>query len=189
MFRERVKTLAYEGIPVSVATLHKNNYKTLRQMGRVSAELGARWFDIGFLSPVGRGVNLAKLVLEGDEITSSLGSYLEGVRAGEYTPSHVHYVHRVQEDTPFADLGDLVDKLPYVTEWPFSRLRLSPTGSSYTAGKLKGSDYAGGFNALTDNIQHIWHDSPNLRQLREIGGGRRIHSLDYRLLRSSHEFM
>lgn len=190
VFRERVSTLASEGIAMSVGTtLHKNNYKSLRQMGQLSAKLGARWFDIGFLSPVGRGVNLANLVLDGAEIAHSLNSYLADVRAGEYTPSHAHYLRRAQEDTPFEDLGELVDKLPYVTEWPFSRLRLDPTGSSYTAGKLKGSDYAGGYDALTDSIAHIWDNSPNLRRLREIGGGRRIHSLDYRLLRSSHEFM
>lgn len=190
VFKERVSVLASEGIAVSVgATLHKNNYKTLRQMGLLSAELGARWFDIGFLSPVGRGVNLANLVLNKDEIAESLDSYLDGIRAGEYTPSHAHYLHRAQEDTPFEDLVELIDKLPYVTEWPFSRLRLDPTGSSYTAGKLKGSDYAGGYNALSDPIEHIWDNSPNLQQLRELGAGRRIHSLDYRLLRSSHEFM
>lgn len=190
VFRERVSILASEGIAVSVgATLHKNNYKTLRQMGLLSAELGARWFDIGFLSPVGRGVNLANLVLDKDEIAESLDSYLDGIRAGEYAPSHAHYLHRAREEAPFEDLTELVDKLPYVTEWPFSRLRLDPMGSSYTAGKLKGSDYAGGYNALTDSVEHIWDNSPNLRQLRELGAGRRIHSLDYRLLRSSHEFM
>jgi MoaA/NifB/PqqE/SkfB family radical SAM enzyme len=190
VFKQRVSTLASEGIAVSVgATLHKNNYTTLRQMGQLSAELGAQWFDIGFLSPVGRGVNLEHLVLDSDEIASSLSDYLDGIRAGEYAPSHAHYLHRAQSDTPFEDLADLVDKLPYVTEWPFSRLRLDPTGSSYTAGKLKGSDFAGGYNAVTDSIEHIWDNSPNLRQLREIGAGRRIHSLDYRLLRSSHEFM
>lgn len=190
VFKERVGILASEGIAVSVgATLHKNNYKTVRQMGQLATELGARWFDIGFLSPVGRGVNLAKLVLDQDEIAESLDAYLNGIRAGEYTPSHAHYLHRAQNDLPFEDVSDLVDKLPYLTEWPFSRLRLDPTGSSYTAGKLKGSDFAGGYNALTDSIEHIWDNSPNLRQLRQIGEGRRIHSLDYRLLRSSHEFM
>jgi MoaA/NifB/PqqE/SkfB family radical SAM enzyme len=190
VFQQRVGVLAAEGIAVSVgATLHKNNYQGLRRMGQLSAELGAQWFDIGFLSPVGRGVNLANLVLDGPEIAASLDDYMAGIRAGEYKPSHAHYLERATEDTPFEDLADLVDKLPYVTEWPFSRLRLDPTGSSYTAGKLKGSDFAGGYNAVTDSIEHIWDNSPNLRQLREIGGGRRIHSLDYRLLRSSHEFM
>jgi MoaA/NifB/PqqE/SkfB family radical SAM enzyme len=190
VFRDRVSTLAQEGIDVSVgATLHKNNYQTLRQMGQLAAGLGARWFDIGFLSPVGRGTNLAHLVLSGAEVGVSLESYLAGVRAGEYTPSHAHYLRRAHQDKPFADLSDLIDRLPYVTEWPFSRMRLDPKGSSYTAGKLKGSDYAGGYNALSDSIEHIWDNSPNLQQLREIGGGHRIHSLDYRLLRSNHEFM
>ncbi|MCO1575587.1 radical SAM protein [Crossiella sp. SN42] len=190
VFKQRVSALAFEGVDVSVgATLHKNNYTTLRQMGQLSAELGAQWFDIGFLSPVGRGVNLEHLVLDSDEIARSLNSYLDGIRAGEYAPSHAHYLHRAQQDKPFEDLAELVDMLPYVTEWPFSRLRLNPTGSSYTAGKLKGSDYAGGYNALSNSIEHIWDNSPNLRQLRQIGAGRRVHSLDYRLLRSSHEFM
>ncbi len=189
-FKERVRVLASEGIAVSVgATLHKNNYETVRQMGRLSMELGARWFDIGFLSPVGRGADLGNLVLDRHEIISSLDSYLAGVREGDYIPSHAHYLHRAQEKEPFDDLIEIIDKLPYVTEWPFSRLRLDPMGSSYTAGKLKGSDYAGGYNALTEPIEHIWDHSPNLRQLREIADGRRIHSLDYRLLRSNHEFI
>lgn len=190
VFKQRVQVLAGEGIDVAVgATLHKNNFETLRQMGRLTAELGASWFDIGFLSPVGRGVALADLVLDQSEVERSLQMYLEGIRAGDYQPSHAHYLRRAQENMPFEDLSDFIDRLPYVTEWPFSRLRLSPTGSSYTAGKLKGSDFAGGFNALENSIEHIWDESPNLRQLRDIGVGRRIHSLDYRLLRSGHEFM
>jgi MoaA/NifB/PqqE/SkfB family radical SAM enzyme len=190
VFTERVGSLASEGIDVSVgATLHKSNYRTVREMGRLASGLGARWFDVGFLAPVGRGVNLAELVLDSQEISASLDSYLAGIRAGEYAPSHAHYLRRAEEDAPFSDLVDLVDRLPYITEWPFSRLRLDPTGSSYTAGKLKGSDYAGGYNAVDESIEHIWDHSPNLRQLRDIAGGRRIHSLDYRMLRSDHEFV
>ncbi|NEA56631.1 radical SAM protein [Streptomyces sp. SID13666] len=190
MLRERVGILAAAGIPVAAgATLHKNNHTTVREIGRRITEFGAKWFDIGFLSPVGRGVNLRDLVLDDGEIRASLDLYLQGVRSGDYTPSHSHYVRRGQANQPFADLTDLVDKLPYLTEWPFSRMRLDPTGSSYTAGKLKGSDFSGGYNLQDNALAHIWDNSPNLAQLRELGGGGRIHSLDYRLLRSSHEFM
>lgn len=188
--QKRIGILAEAGIDVAVgATLHKNNYTTVREMGRVAASFGARWFDIGFLSPVGRGVQLRDLVLLRPEVEASLGEYLAGIRAGDYVPSHAHYLRRAESDTPFTDLGDLIDRMPYLTEWPFSRLRLDPTGSSYTAGKLKGSDYAGGFNLLDSTVDHVWDNSPNLRQLRELGDGGRIHSLDYRLLRSGHEFM
>jgi MoaA/NifB/PqqE/SkfB family radical SAM enzyme len=188
--RERVGILAAEGIDVAAgATLHKNNYRTVREIGQRVTELGARWFDIGFLSPVGRGLNLRHLVLDEGEIEESLAFYLDGVRVGDYVPSHAHYVRRAASSMPFTDLIDLIGKLPYVTEWPFSRLRLDPTGSSYTAGKLKGSDYAGGYNLLNASVEHVWDNSPNLQQLRELGNGGRIHSLDYRLLRSNHEFM
>ncbi len=187
---KRVKTLASAGITVSVgATLHRNNYTDVRRMGQVAAGLGARWFDIGFLSPVGRGVNLRDLVLGREEIEASLNEYLQGVRAGEYLPQHAHYLRRATEQQPFSDLGSLIERLPYLTEWPFSRLRLDPTGSSYTAGKLKGSDYANGFNLLDTSVAHVWDQSPNLVQLRELGDANRIHSLDYRLLRSNHEMM
>jgi MoaA/NifB/PqqE/SkfB family radical SAM enzyme len=187
---KRVEILAGAGITVSVgATLHKNNYTTVRRMGQVAAGLGARWFDIGFLSPVGRGAQLSDLVLDSSEVASALADYLTGIEAGEFTPQHTHYRRRLGRDDPFADLGDLIERLPYLTEWPFSRLRLDPTGSSYTAGKLKGSDYAGGFKLTDATVAHVWDHSPNLSQLRELGDGRRIHSLDYRLLRSNHEFM
>jgi len=187
---ERIGILAAEGIDVAAgATLHKNNYRTVREIGRRATEFGARWFDIGFLAPVGRGVNLRHLVLDEAEIAESLATYLQGVRDGDYVPSHAHYARRAASTEPFNDLVDLIGKLPYVTEWPFSRLRLDPTGSSYTAGKLKGSDYAGGFNLLDTTVEHVWDNSPNLQQLRELGNGGRIHSLDYRLLRTSHEFM
>ncbi|WP_370066307.1 radical SAM protein [Streptacidiphilus sp. MAP5-3] len=190
MLRERVGVLAAAGIPVAAgATLHKNNHTTVREIGRRVTEFGAQWFDIGFLSPVGRGVNLRDLVLNEAEIRESLDLYLQGVRSGDYTPSHSHYVRRGQTAQPFADLTDLVDKLPYLTEWPFSRMRLDPLGSSYTAGKLKGSDFSGGYNMTDSSVAHIWDNSPNLAQLRELGAGGRIHSLDYRLLRSSHEFL
>ncbi|MGH3670819.1 MAG: radical SAM protein, partial [Pseudonocardiaceae bacterium] len=188
--KERVSRLAAAGIDVAAgATLHKNNYGTVREIGQQAASFGARWFDIGFLSPVGRGANLRHLVLDETEIAESLDNYLAGVRSGDYLPSHAHYVRRAASDEPFDDLADLLGKLPYVTEWPFSRLRLDPKGSSYTAGKLKGSDYAGGFNLLNSSVDYVWDHSPNLTQLREIGQGKRIHSLDYRLLRAGHELM
>lgn len=187
---ERISTLAGAGIDVAAgATLHKNNYRTVREIGHRAGLFGARWFDIGFLSPVGRGINLQHLVLDEQEISESLDMYLTGVRDGAFVPSHAHYARRASSAEPFDDLKDLLAKLPYITEWPFSRLRIDPTGSSYTAGKLKGSDYAGGFNLLEASIEHVWDNSPNLQQLRELGNGGRIHSLDYRLLRSNHEFM
>lgn len=189
VFRERLGVLASNGIPVAAgATLHKNNFKTVREIGKRVAEFGANWFDIGFLSPVGRGANLRDLVLDENEIAESLASYLDGVRAGDYVPSHAHYLRRAHSDRPFDDITPLLGKLPYVTEWPFNRLRLDPTGSAYTAGKLKGSDYAAGFNLLDNSVEHIWDDSPNLQALRELGRGERIHSLDYRSLTSSHLF-
>jgi MoaA/NifB/PqqE/SkfB family radical SAM enzyme len=187
---KRVEILTGADITVSVgATLHKNNYTTVRRMGQVAAGLGARWFDIGFLAPVGRGAQLRDLVLDSSEVLTVLTDYLAGIQAGEFTPQHTHYLRRLGREDPFADLGDLIERIPYLTEWPFSRLRLDPTGSSYTAGKLKGSDYAGGFNLTDTTVAHVWDHSPNLAQLRELGNGQRIHSLDYRLLRSNHEFM
>jgi len=188
--QKRIEILAEAGIDVAVgATLHKNNYASVRRIGQAAKTFGAKWFDIGFLSPVGRGVQLRDLVLDGGQIRESLDMYLEGIRKEEYVPSHAHYLRRAQMEEPFKDLAGLVEKMPYLTEWPFSRLRLDPTGSSYTAGKLKGSDYAGGFNLTSTDVDYVWDNSPNLVQLRELGAGGRIHSLDYRLLRSSHEFM
>lgn len=185
---KRVRALADAGIPVSVgATLHKNNYATVREMGQVATSIGAQWFDIGFLSPVGRGVQLKDLVLDERESIDSLNMYLDGIRANEYSPSHAHYLQRAASSSPFGDLAGFMDHLPFLTEWPFSRLRIDPTGSSYTAGKLKGSDFAGGFNLAHQEVDFVWDNSPNLRSLREIGNGGRIHGLDYRELCASYD--
>jgi Radical SAM superfamily len=189
LLTRRISALAEAGIPVAAgATLHKGNYETVRAIGSVTRNLGARWFDIGLLSPVGRGAGLADLVLGADEVPRALGTYLAGIAEGDYSPSHQHYLRRVGLPDPFADLAPLMAYLPYVTEWPFSRLRIDPTGSSYTAGKLKGSDYAAGFNLLTTEVTRVWDESPNLKKLRAMGRSGRIHSLDYWVLRSDHDF-
>lgn len=186
LLRERIGLLAAAGIQVAAgATLHKNNFATVRDIGRQAAEFGARWFDIGFLSPVGRGVDLIDLVLNEDEIYRSLDAYLDGIRDGDYVSSHAHYMRRVQSQHPYADFGHLVARLPYLTEWPFSRLRVDPSGFTYTAGKLKDSGFSGGYHLLHRSVDDIWDHSPNLQQLRAVGDGARIHSLDYRVLRSS----
>jgi MoaA/NifB/PqqE/SkfB family radical SAM enzyme len=185
---ERMTRLSERGIPVAAgATLHRSNFSTVQDIGRVAADAGARWFDIGFLSPVGRGSALADLVLNEAEVRTALDDYLAGVAAEMYSPSHSHYLRRVGRTDPFGDVDHVLPVLPYVTEWPWSRLRIDPTGSTYTAGKLKGSDYAGGFSLVTSDVVHAWDASPNLVALRELGG-ERIHSLDYRLLRSDHQF-
>jgi MoaA/NifB/PqqE/SkfB family radical SAM enzyme len=185
---DRMTRLAERGIPVAAgATLHRSNASTVREIGRVAVENGARWFDIGFLSPVGRAAGMASMVLDETEVRTALADYLGGVDEGVYEPSHAHYGRRIGREVPFADIESIIPVLPYVTEWPWSRLRVSPTGSTYTAGKLKGSDFAGGFNLLTSDVVQVWNTSPNLVKLRELGGGR-IHSLDFRLLRSDHQF-
>lgn len=190
LLARRIGILVDAGIPIAAgATLHRDNYSNVRQIGRVATGFGARWFDIGFLSPVGRGASMVDLVLDEQATTEAMQLYLDGIRNGDYRPSHAHWARRAHDDVPFGDLSELVGKLPYVTEWPFSRLRLDPRGSSYTAGKLKGSDFAGGFKLTETSVEHVWDTSPNLVQLREFGQGGRIHSLDYRLLRSNHEFM
>lgn len=187
---KRIGVLADAGIPIAAgATLHRDNYTTVRRIGQVATGFGARWFDIGLLSPVGRAASMADLVLDEEQTAEAMGLYLDGIRAGDYAPSHAHWARRAHDDAPFDDLAPLMGKLPYVTEWPFSRLRLDPRGSSYTAGKLKGSDFSGGFKLTETSVEHVWDTSPNLVQLREFGQGGRIHSLDYRLLRSNHEFM
>lgn len=62
---ERLTRLAERGIPVAAgATLHRSNVDSVTEIGRVAVDNGARWFDIGFLSPVGRGAALAELVLD-----------------------------------------------------------------------------------------------------------------------------
>ena len=126
-------------------------------------------------------------VLGSDQIAEALELYLAGARAGEYVPSHAHYRRRAANGDGFDDLGELLGKLPYLTEWPFSRMRVDPTGATYTAGKLKGSDYSGGFDVLGGDVRDVWRDSPNLQRLRELGGCGRIHSLDYRLLHADHQ--
>lgn len=185
---ERLTRLAERGIPVAAgATLHRSNAATVREIGRVAVDNGARWFDVGFLSPVGRGTALAELVLDGPEVRAALNDYLAGISAGTYVPSHSHYLRRVGRSDPFGDVDHVLPVLPFVTEWPWSRLRIDPTGSTYTAGKLKGSDYAGGFSLVDADVVEAWDSSPNLVAVRALGG-QRIHSLDYRLLRSDHQF-
>ncbi len=180
----RVQRLTSAGLKMSLGTtLHKGNFKSVRETGRLATSLGATYFELGFLSPIGRGQNLQHLVLGGSEIREALSLYLEGVAAEEYSPMQVHYVNRAQVENPFHDIESIVERLPYQTEWPFSRLRVRPNGSAYTAGKLKNSSLAHGYNLLHVPLAEIWRSSPNLVKLRELGKGRRLHSLDFDRLR------
>ena len=179
----RVKRIAKMRIPVSLgATLHKGNYTAVRQIGRVASQAGASYFQIGFLTPVGRGKELADAVLNGPEVREALKLYLEGIKAGEYLPLEGHYMRRVASEEPFVDIEPFVDTLPYLTEWPYSRMRVKPTGITYTAGRLKATPFAEGVNLLTEDLQTVWNHSPNLAHLRSIADGRRLHSIDFRSL-------
>jgi MoaA/NifB/PqqE/SkfB family radical SAM enzyme len=178
---ERVRRITSQGITMSLGTtLHKQNWKHVRETGKLASALGATYFELGFLCPIGRGANLQEQVLNGQEVRESLQLYLDGVRAGEYKPMQLHYYTRAQktEATAFSDLSEIVDRLPFQTEWPFSRLRVKPDGTTYTAGKLKESGLSIGINILLDDLDTIWRNSPNLVTLRKIGVGRRLHSLD-----------
>jgi MoaA/NifB/PqqE/SkfB family radical SAM enzyme len=180
---DRIGKLSENGISVSAgATLHRNNYAYVREMGKICTRLGAKWFDIGFLAPVGRGKNLAQLVLEKHEINEAMEIYLEGIVAGEYVPFHTHFLERANTENSFHDSLDILENLPFMTEWPWNRLRLDPQGSAYTAGKLKGSDLSKGYDLLSNDLHDVWHDSPNLKRLRDYGAGKRLHSLDFRVL-------
>jgi MoaA/NifB/PqqE/SkfB family radical SAM enzyme len=179
----RVEKIAASGIMVSLgATLHKGNYLTVREMGRIASRAGARHFEIGFLTPVGRGEGLADAVLEGPQVREALALYLAGIAAGEYRPLQGHYLRRVSADVPFADVEPIIDTLPYLTEWPYSRMRVKPTGVTYTAGRLRATPFAKGVNLLTEDLQTVWDRSPNLAFLRSIADGCRLHSLDFRNL-------
>lgn len=189
---ERVPLLVDAGIRVSCGTtLHKNNFKSVVDIGKMVTSWGASWFDIGFLSALGRAeATMPEYVLDRDEIRWSLATYVEGARAGYYTPLHSHYERRSRGrgDDSFADMESVLSTgLPYMTEWPFGRLRVDPTGCTYTAGKLKGTDFSGGFNLVHQSLEYVWDESPNLKRLRQIGGGSRFHGLDYRALRDMHQ--
>ena len=179
----RIECLAEAGFKISLgATLHKKNWRTVREMGRVATAHGATYFELGFLSPVGRGEQMSDYVLDGPEVRSALDLYLEGIAAGEFIPLQSHYLRRVTQPDPFADISEFIDRLPYQTEWPFSRLRIKPNGESYTAGKLRNTRLSQGTNILRDDLSAIWRLSPNLKYLREVGAGRRQHSLDITML-------
>jgi len=181
LLTERVKRIAALGVKISLGTtLHKNNWHLVRDIGIKSASLGAAYFEVGFLCPIGRGASLHGLVLCGNEIREALRLYTEGVRANEYHPMQLHYYSRAREPeaTAFSDISSIIERLPYQTEWPFSRLRVKPDGTTYTAGKLKESGLSIGINIMLDDLRTIWRKSPNLVALREIGMGRRLHSLD-----------
>lgn len=181
---DRIRCLSEKGVRISAgATLHKNNFLDVREIGKVSTDLGAKWFDIGFLAPVGRGKNLTHLVLNKNEIQSAMDIYLQGVSAGDYLPFHTHFSERAKSQNPFSDSLDILEHLPFMTEWPWNRLRLDPQGHAYTAGKLKGSDLSKGYDLLTNDLCDVWHNSPNLKRLRDYGVGKRLHSLDFRVLK------
>jgi MoaA/NifB/PqqE/SkfB family radical SAM enzyme len=180
---ERVNRLSSAGLRISLGTtLHRKNWRSVRETGRLANRLGATFFELGFLSPVGRGATMASDVLTGGEIRQALTLYLDGISAKEYAPMQSHYLARAEKPQPFSDIEDIVDTLPFRTEWPFSRLRVKPDGQTYTAGKLKSSILSRGTNILHAPLNTIWRTSPNLRYLREVGAGRRLHSLDTRTL-------
>lgn len=181
LLKERVKRIASQNIKLSLGTtLHKKNWHLVRETGKIANSLGATYFEVGFLCPIGRGEKLKDQVLSGEEVRESLKLYLDGVRANEYRPMQLHYYKRAQkaDSLAFSDLSEIVDRLPFQTEWPFSRLRVKPDGTTYTAGKLKESGLSIGINILLHEIDTIWRSSPNLVILRDIGSGRRLHSLD-----------
>lgn len=183
MFCERVRLLSSRGIRTNVgATLHKTNYKTVRSMGRLATSLGASRFNIGFLCPVGRAKDLVHLVLDGSETTEAYLAYLDGIASGEYrgTISFINRSANLPNRLEYYD--DILPRLPFLTEWPFSRMRIDPFGNTYTAGKLKGTDFSDGLNVLQNDIDKIWHENPNYRELRSRSGAGRIHGLDIREL-------
>jgi len=188
---ERVPALVDAGVRVSCGvTLHKKNVRSVTDIGKLVKSWGASWFDIGFLSAVGRAeTEMPEYVLDRDEVRWALKTYVEGAASGYYTPLHSHYERRSQgqADDDFGDLESVLSTgLPYMTEWPFGRLRVDPTGCTYTAGKLKGTDFSGGFSLVHQSLEHVWDESPNLKRLRDFGEGGRFHSLDYRELRAVH---
>jgi MoaA/NifB/PqqE/SkfB family radical SAM enzyme len=187
---DRIQKLSSSGIRVSAgATLHKKNFTSVREMGKLSNSLGAHWFDIGFLSPVGRGHDLVDFVLDASEVQTALNLYLEGIAKQEYQPFHSHYHRRNDKESPFKDASEVLEYFPFMTEWPWSRLRIDPQGNTYTAGKLKGSDLSSGYNLLTEDVREAWRHSPNLVRLRDYGVGKRLHSLDFRVIRMPQDIM
>jgi pyrroloquinoline quinone biosynthesis protein E len=182
-FVRRAEALAAAEIPLVVgATLHAGNFKTVREIGRLATSLGAKYFDIGFLAPVGRAINMQEHVCSAYQIEDSLYQYLEGLSAGDYFAFQSHYETRLQSGLGISDLVEILPHIPYMTEWPFSRMRIDPTGNVYTAGKVRGSVLARGYNVLHDDVNIIWHDSPNLNYLRQAAAGCRVHTLDYRTI-------
>lgn len=178
---ERSRKIADTGVPLLLgATLSKHNFSKVQDIGRVACSVGATYFEIGFLTPIGRAERLAHCVLDGDEVREALALYLEGLRSGLYSPLQSHYFRRLDWADPFADMEDFIDDLPYMTEWPFSRMRVKPTGLTYTAGRLKATPLGFGTNLVTEDLRDIWYNSPNLAYLRSIGSGKRMHSLDCR---------
>lgn len=183
LFVKRARAMAEASVPFVVgATLHKGNYRTVRKMGCLATELGASHFDIGFLAPVGRASTMESYVCDAIEIGAALQEYLDGLRAGEYSAFQSHYDTRIESGIGVADLVELMPAIPYLTEWPFSRMRVDPKGNVYTAGKVRGSVLSRGYNALHDGIDDIWMHSPNLHYLRRAADGCRIHALDYRTI-------
>jgi MoaA/NifB/PqqE/SkfB family radical SAM enzyme len=186
----RVRRMTELEIPVLIgSTLHKKNWTQIRGMGRLASALGARFFEMGFLCPVGRAAALRHLVLDPEEVREALSLYIDGVAAKDYKPMQQHYLWRakLEKAERFSDFDKLIDRLPYQTEWPFSRLRIKPTGVTYTAGKLKETWFGTGINILKDDFGEIWAKSPNLVALRKVGMARRLHSLDIDTLGEQHE--
>ena len=149
-------------------------------MGELCSHLGARWFDIGFLTPAGRADNpvLRSLVLSDDEVDEAINLYIDGLIDGRYSAFKSRFERAAQSSRHFKLGAEIPFRLPYLTEWPWNRIRIDPTGNTYTAGKLKDTAFASGFNVCERGINDLWHNSPNLRKLREIAGGGLIHGLD-----------
>lgn len=193
VMEDRIPKLVKAGVRVSCGTtLHKGNIGELEAMGELATAWGASWFDIGFLAPSGRGAELAEYVLEPSQIAEAIERYVAAAAAGSFVPLHSHYRRRsiglVGPSVLTRDELDVVGAgLPYMTEWPFSRLRVEPTGTTYTAGKLKGTDFSGGYSLIHHDLSLVWDTSPNLVRLRNRGTGRRMHSLDVRILKSIGE--
>ncbi len=178
---ERAVAIGRSGARLSLgATLHKRNWRSVAEIGRLASRLGATFFEIGFLTPVGRAESLKEYVLDEAEIEAALDLYVEGIRAGDYLPMQSHYIERSKRPEPFRDVKMALGRLPYSTEWPFSRMRIKPNGITYTAGRVKASPLGFGTNILKESLQSVWRNSPNLVWLRDYADGARLHSLDIR---------
>jgi len=164
---EQIQFLASLGIPVSVGTtVHKRNFKEIKDIALLISSLGAASYYIGPMYPVGRGARLQGLVLSPEEWDFAVRLYIEALLEKVIPPADILWYEILANPREHNPVKDQM----YITSRGNRTLRIDPTGAVYLSAKLRHwhpkFHTLGRISEIT--LQELWRNSPLLQELRTI---------------------